>query len=496
MIRKTSKLLLRIAAGVLAGLAVLLTLGFWRLSQGPVPLDFALPYLEDGMSSSDGSVRLAAREVTLNWAGWDRTLEVRVGSIEAISAAGETLASIPQAAVRLSMLALLGGEIAPTAIQLEKLRLRIVIDEEGRFDIGRYQTEQEGGGQVLSLLVEQLLDRQGRIEAIRRLERVVVTGAEIVFEDRQKSLYWRAPNAELVLARDEEGVLGEAAVEIDAGGHKAVVNLRALFSREDRSFTVSANFDGVRPAVFAPLDSALQSLAQVDLALSGTVDAQFSARGELEAMTVNVASGAGVIGDLGVFDVLQSVRRAALRGEFNVARGTLRVDSLTIDFGGPTVDLKGEGAISAGHVSFAANLSVDRLATSDLAGFWPAAMSPGGRSWAIANIEGGEARDFRLAFDLTGDVRNPQSLQVANVAGSMIFSGLSVHYLRPMPAVTAVSGVMSMTDAAVKFEVSSGAMGDVAVDGATIVLSNLDQRDGHVAEIDVTATGPLPSLLR
>ncbi len=496
MIRKTSKLLLRIAAGVLAGLAVLLTLGFWRLSQGPVPLDFALPYLEDGMTSADGSVRLAAREVTLNWAGWDRTLEVRVGSIEAISAGGETLASIPQAAVRLSMLALLRGDIAPTAIQLEKLRLRIVIDEEGRFDIGRYQTEQEGGGRVLSLLVEQLLDRRSRIEAIRQLERVVVTGAEIIFEDRQKSLYWRAPNAEVVLARDEEGVLGEAAVEIDAGGHKAVVNLRALFSREDRSFTVSANFDGVRPAVFAPLDPVLQSLAQVDLALAGTVDAQFSARGELEAMTVNVASGPGTIGDLGVFDASQAVRRTALRGDFNVARGTLRVDSLAIDFDGPKVDLKGEGAISAGHVSFAANLSVDRLAATDLPRFWPAAMSPGGRDWAIANIEGGEARDFRLAFDLTGDMRNPESIRVSNVAGSMSYSGLSVHYLRPMPPVTAVSGTMSMTDAAVKFEVAAGAMGDVAVDNGTIVLSNLDQRDGHVADIDVTATGPLQSLLR
>lgn len=496
MIRKTSKLLLRIAAGIVVGLVVLFALGFWRLSQGPVPLDFVLPYLEDGMSASDGSVKLAAREVTLNWAGWDRTLEVRVGAIEALSPNGETLATIPQAAVRLSMLALLGGEIAPTSIQLEKLRLHIVLSEDGRFDIGRQQAEQEGGGQILSLLVDQLLTREGRIEAVRRLERVVVTGAEIIFEDRQKSLFWRAPNAEVVLARDDEGVLGEAAVEIDAGGQKAQVNVRALFSREDRSFSVSANFDGLRPSVFAALDPSLAMLAQVDLAFGGTIDANISARGEIESMTVNVSSGPGTVGTLGVFDEPHAVRGTTMRGELNVARGTVRLDALTMDFGGPLLELRGEGAISAGNVSFGANLAVNRLVPADLNRFWPSAMSPGGKNWAIDNIEGGAATDFRLAFNLTGDLRRPASLQVSDAAGSMSFADLTVHYLRPMPPVTGVAGTMTMTGSAVKFDVMAGGLGDISVDGATIVLSNLDQADGHVADIDVTATGPLASLLK
>ena len=203
MIRKTGKFLLRIGAGIVTGLAVLLVLGFWRLSQGPVPLDVFLPYLEDGLAPSDGSVKFAARAVTLNWAGWDRTLEVRVGALEAISPGGETLATVPQAAVRLSLVALLSGEIAPTAIEIEKLQLNVVLDEEGRIDLGATEPDDAGDGEILALLVDQLLARDGRVTAIRRLERIVVTQAEIEFEDQRRGLKWPAPSAGNVAQRDD-----------------------------------------------------------------------------------------------------------------------------------------------------------------------------------------------------------------------------------------------------------------------------------------------------
>jgi len=496
LIRRTTRWLLRIAAGIVAGLAVLLALGFWRLSQGPVPLDFALPYIQDNMTTADGSVKFAAREVTLNWAGWDRTLEVRVGALQAIAPNGEVLASVPQAAVSLSLLALLSGEIAPTVIQLEKLRLNIVLAEDGRLDLGQQQSEQEADGRFLSLLIDQLLTRDGRIAAVRRLERVVVTGAEIVFEDRQKSLRWRAPNAEVVLARDDEGVLGEAAIEIDAEGQRSTLNVRALFSRDDRSFSVSANFDGVRPSVFAALDPVLKPLAQVDLAFGGTVDAKVSARGNIQSMTVNVASGPGTIGTLDLFPEARTVRRSTMRGEFNIERGTLRVDSLAIDFGEALVEMKAEGAISGGNVSLAATMKADRLATQDLAKFWPASKSPGGRGWTLANVEGGQAKNLSLKFDLTGDLNRPETVRIGNVNGSMEYADVTVHYLRPMPPITGVGGTMSLTDAAIRFDVKSGSLGDIVLNNAAITLSNLDQPTNHRAQIDGTATGPLAATLR
>ncbi|MDF3074016.1 MAG: uncharacterized protein K0S54_1683 [Alphaproteobacteria bacterium] len=496
MIRKTTKWLLRITAGVVAGLAVLLALGFWRLLQGPVPLDFALPYLEDSIAATDGSVRFEAREVTLNWAGWDRTLEIRVGALEARGANGETLATVPQAAVNLSLLALLKGEIAPTVIQLEKLRLNVVLAEDGRIDFGR-PGEQEAGGRFLSLLIDQLLTRDEQIPLISRLERVVVTGAEIVFEDRKKSLRWHAPNAELVLARDDKGVLGEAAIEIEAQNQRATLNVRALFSRDDRSFAVSMNFDGIRPSLLASLDpTLLEPLAQVDLAFGGTVDARVSARGKIESLTVNIGSGPGTIGTLGMFQEPRTVRGTALRGEVSIEQGTLRIDSLALDFGEAKVDMKAEGAIAGGNVSFAATIDADRVATQDLAKFWPPGMSPGGRTWTLLNIEGGQAKDLRLKFDFTGDLNQPETIRLSNIAGSMEFTDLAVHYLRPMPPVRGVGGTMTMNESSIRFDVKTGALGDIALNNAAITLSNLDQPANHRAHIDVTSTGPLAAKLR
>ncbi len=496
MIRRTTRWLLRIGAGIIAGLAVLLALGFWRLSQGPIPLDFALPYIESNVAPADGSVKFAAREVTLNWAGWDRTLEIRVGALEAISASGETLATVPQAAVNLSLLALMSGEIAPTMVQLDKLRLHVVLAEDGRFDLGQHYTDQDADGRFLSLLIDQLLAPDGTVPAVSRLERIVVTGAEIIFEDRQKSLQWRAPNAEVVLVRDEGGVLGEAAVEVEAQGQRSTLNARALFSRQDRSFAIALNFDAVRPAVLAQLDPVLDSLSQVDLALSGTIDARLSAQGKIEYMTVNVASGPGVIGTLNLFPEPRTVRRTSLRGEINVERGTLRVDELSLDFGDTYARMQAEGAIAGGHVSFAATVSADRLATPDLAKFWPPSMSPGGRAWTLANIEGGQAKNLQLQFDFTGDLHNLESFRVSKVSGTADFADLGVHYLRPMPPVLGVGGSMSLTDSAIRFDVKQGTLGDIAVKSATITLSNLDQPTDHRAHVDVTSSGPLASKLR
>ncbi|MGE0152566.1 MAG: AsmA-like C-terminal region-containing protein [Reyranellaceae bacterium] len=496
MIRRTTKWLLRITAGIATGLAVLLALGLWRLSQGPVPLDLVLPYIEENIAPADGSVRFKAREVTLNWAGWDRTLEIRVGALEAIGANGDTLASVPQAAVRLSLLALASGDIAPTVIQLEKLHLRVVLAEDGRLDIGQ-TGEQETGGRFLSLLIDQLLARDEQAPLISRLERVVISGAEIVFEDRRKALRWHSPNAEVVLTQDQQGVLGEAAIEVEAEGQRALLNVRALFSREDRNLAVSVNFDGIRPAVLAALEPvALRPLTQVDLVFSGTVDARVSSQGRIESLIVNVASGPGTIGRLGLFPEARAIRRSAMRGEVNVGNGTLRIDELTVDFGEIAIDMKGEGAISGGIVSFGAALSGDRLATRDLEKFWPPAMSPGGRGWTLANIEGGEARNLRLNFELTGDLDRPETVSISNVTGSADFSGLTVHYLRPMPPVQGVGGTMRLTDTAVRFEVKSGELGDIALNEASIALANLDQPVNHRAHIDLTSTGPLAAKLR
>lgn len=496
MIRRTTKWLLRITAGIATGLAVLLALGFWRLLQGPVPLDFALPYIEDNIAPADGSVRFDAREVTLNWAGWDRTLEIRVGALEAKSASGETLATVPQAAVKLSLLSLLSGEIAPTDIQLQKLRLHIVLAEDGRFDLGQ-QGEQDAGGRFLSLLIDQLLTRNEQVPLISRLERVVVTGAEIVFEDRQKAVRWRSPNAEVVLARDEQGVLGEAAIEIEAENQRALLNVRALFSGEARSFAVSVNFDGVRPGLLAALDPAvLQPLAQVDLAFGGTVDARVSSRGKIENLTVNVASGPGTIGTLGLFPEARTIRGSTLRGEVNIDNGTLRVDSLAIDFGETKIDMKAEGAIAGGNVSFAAAVAGDRVATIDLAKFWPPSMSPGGRAWTLGNVENGQANNLKVKFDFTGDLNRPDSMRIGNVSGTADFSDVTVHYLRPMPPVTGVAGTIALSDSAIRFDVKSGGLGDIAVTNAAITLSNLDQPTNHRASIDVTANGPLTSKLK
>lgn len=61
MLRAVLKII-EIVGGVVAGVMIAAALLFWRLNQGPIPLDMLTPYLERALSAEErGSGRESAR---------------------------------------------------------------------------------------------------------------------------------------------------------------------------------------------------------------------------------------------------------------------------------------------------------------------------------------------------------------------------------------------------------------------------------------------------
>ncbi len=477
-----------------AGLVVLTALAVWRLSQGPVPLDLLRPYVERGLTTADGSIRLVARSMSLNWAGWDRTLEIHVQTVEAISAQGQVIATIPDAAVKLSLVSLVTGELAPTSIQLEKLRLHVAIEQDGRLNYGLDKQSSDSSDQIVALLFEQLLNGGGD-SAIRKLDRVSIAGAEIVFEDKPRNLTWRAPNADIALYRDAEGVLGEATMELDVGQQRSTVNVRALYTRNRDRLAVALNFEGLRPSAFATIDPSLGRLAAFDVPLSGTVDAVLSGQGDLRSVTVNMAGGAGTIDMPDLLGEARSVQSVALRGEVNLAARTLALDDARVVLGTTTVAASGKGRFDSAGLDLQADIAIDGFAGADLARYWPPNLAPGGRRWALANVSQGTARDIALKLALKGPLDDPDRLEATVVSGGMKFSDVTVQYLAPMPPVEGVSGHATFGPTQAAFHIDTGRLGDINLDGADVTLVNLNSADER-ALIDMSATGPFASIVR
>ena len=79
MIRKAGKLtgllVIEAVSALLIGLVVLAALFFWRLSTGPVKVDFLTPWIEQTLNDAETGVRVEIGDTVLNWGGSAQELE-------------------------------------------------------------------------------------------------------------------------------------------------------------------------------------------------------------------------------------------------------------------------------------------------------------------------------------------------------------------------------------------------------------------------------------
>jgi hypothetical protein len=97
----------------------------WRLAQGPVPLDFLTPHLVRALNGQGSPFRVTIEGTNLAWAGWDRTLDIRVVGVRAVAEDGRVVANVPEMSVGLSVKGLLRGIVAPTGIDVIGATMRL-----------------------------------------------------------------------------------------------------------------------------------------------------------------------------------------------------------------------------------------------------------------------------------------------------------------------------------------------------------------------------------
>ena len=92
--------------GLLAVAGIAFVALFWRLSTGPISLDYATPYIEKALSTKPASVEVKIQYTELVWAGWGNVFDIRIYSAAILGRGGKILAMLPEASVGFSVPAL------------------------------------------------------------------------------------------------------------------------------------------------------------------------------------------------------------------------------------------------------------------------------------------------------------------------------------------------------------------------------------------------------
>ena len=502
-----------VLTALFAGIAVTAALAAWRLSSGPVSLAFLTPYLEDALTPEDGDLEVEVAETVLTWAGWDRTLEIRVLDVTAVHADRGRLASIPEMVVGLSSAALLKADVAPRTIDILAPRLRVVrsADGEMEFGFGEQATtsetedaadaeaaedgESDDAGQIVRALAGDMMASADADRPIGYLSRLSIIDANITIVDRMLGTVWRVPTADIILDRNDEGIGADVIATLAVGGTAAEIDATAIVHGASGTIETELLFANVEPAAFAEALPQLAELGRLKLPLNGTVSAVLDKAGRPQSGTFSMTAGAGSIQVPEYYDRDIEIDELTFAGRLDRADDLLRIESLAVKIGPAKADITAELANLSGDVHFVAEATLADVPFDDLDFLWPRGVGASARTWVTQNMNDGVSTVTTARMDAVAPDGDFTALAVNAFTGTIAVEGMTVDYLTGMPPVLNARASAVFDAKTMDITLHGGTLWDLTVDEGWIRFTDLDLED-QFTEIEMVVSGPTLDALR
>ncbi|HLO78978.1 MAG TPA: AsmA-like C-terminal domain-containing protein [Magnetospirillum sp.] len=476
---------------------IALPLFVWRLSSGPIALDFLTPYIEEALTAKDGGVSVRLDTTVLALGQADQMVEIRAVNVKAFAAGSENpIATVPEVALTLNARALLNGVLAPNSVRLYKPRLRLIRDQQGRFQLSLGEDNKAGASDdVVRRLIDALVGEPDAGQPGRHLQRAAIVDADVLIDDRRVGGTWHAPDADLELRRVPQGLAVAARVVLDLNGEPGSVIASGTYAKANDGLEGELWLSGIRPATFAGLGQAFGGLKALDLPLAGVVRAKGNVSGAVESLDFHISGTGGVLDLPAPVGITRKVESVTLRGQASDGLRRARLDELSIDLGGPKLTMSAaiDGLGGAANVKLEAQ--VQDVPVDELRQLWPAVAAPNARDWVTQNLSKGMVREARATVSGHSADGTFTDLVVDHVKGDLRGDGITVNYLRPMPPVKNAAATVTFDAADFRIAVKAGEVYGLRLQEGAIVLSGLDKAD-QFADIDVVIGGPVQDALK
>lgn len=495
MVRRSAKLLLEVLGTLVAGLAIAVAALAWRLSSGPISLDFLTPYVEQALEVP-GAYRIKLDSTVLTWSGWTHPLDLRVRGVHVLGPQDQPLAALPEAAVGLSVRALAQGVVAPTSLEVIGARVHLHRGENGQLDLEfSDETGGQGAADMLTFLIGDLLQPADPNRPLSYLSEVRVVDADLVIDDDHWDTSWKARLDRLALKRNPAGIEASAALELIAERVTCHISAAALYDAATHQANLMVEFSGLQPAAFTHLAPVLAPLARVALPLSGVIATTLDGKGAIDQLGFEVSGGEGHIALPELYPEDVAVKRLEARGTLTDHGNKLTLAGASVDLGGPTIALAGSADGLGGDSTMALDVIVRNVKVDELAQRWPEKVAPNPRGWITKNLSGGEVEEVQASVAVHGHGIDLNSIELNRLTGTMKLAGIDVHYLGKMPKVHDVTGNVRFDRKNFLIDLDKGTVEGLSLDEATIAIAGLDTRDQNI-DIQLALSGPLRGALQ
>ncbi len=472
------------------GILLLVGIAAWRLSEGPVKLDFLSSHIEAAVNGAGGSFRIRVGGTRLAWAGWQRTLDILVRDVRAIGENNRVIARVPEMSVTFSLRALIRGIVAPTSFDIIAPRIGLIRNPNGQLAL---MVEEQGtvDAGVFAGLLGALGAENDPVRPISYLRRISILDARLSVDDRLNGKKWVVPELDLVLSRERGEIRATMFGAIDIEGTAVRFDGKAAWKPGDRTIDLSAGIEPVRLdrlATLAPELSALEvpvsGRASILLDVNGTVhDGSFDLHGEAGRIVVPTLWKAGL-----------PVSGIQISGRFNSDPGVIEFERFIADLGGPKFDIKATLRRLGKGMTIKGDLKLDRMALDDLPRYWPQGVAFKARRWVLGRMSRGIAEDtaMTVAFQIP-DISKP-AFALESLAGRMRLRDATIDYLTGLPKIEKLVGDATFQRGQFIATVLKAEVAGLRIENGTVRLTGLDG-DDETAAIDAPVVGTLSKSL-
>lgn len=488
MIARISILALEIVGVLVAGLMIAVLAIGWRLTTGPISLDFARGMLQDALAPRDLPVTVEIGEPVLTWKGWTRVFDVTVNDVRVSGYNGALDARAPTVEVRLSVSALAEGIAAPVRITVNKPTIHLgdslsADNADGMFD-----------GEWVAEILSQIASPESVSDRLSYLRLVELNDAAIdaPSPSGEQMITLRGLNASLSRHPSVLRINSTAIASLDgaATGLALDIDYDATVNR----IHGSARLSGLP---FAPIARALPEVEDA-LTWNAPLDGAFTF--ELgPAWTLRKASGSisSQNGDLGL-PALYAKPRHLDSLDFDIAfdAATDRLDITSLNLRQGKIHAAAE--IRIRDLTKTPVVSLD-ASTQDFPGdrimhYWPPSLGIDARNWMSKNLEGGRVPVANVEMEARFDRSAARPITVTRLVGGIDFKDVTGHYFRPLPPATKIVGRAAFDRTKFDISIESARLNDLQIEKSKVRFTDLDTNNEQ-AEIDAVVRGPVQSAL-
>jgi uncharacterized protein YhdP len=278
------------------GIAVVLGIGLWRLSQGPVSLDYLTPALERTFSVRGTPFAVHVDKTLLIWGGWQRFADLRLRNLRLFGPDGKMVALFPDVSIGLSLQALLQRRLALSRIEIHGLTATVERSADGHFEFELPVTS--GGDTSDDTILQDATDVIMRLVRtkegpLRDLRRVAVIGARLRYIDRALDQVWTFPEASFAADLTVPGIEAKLALLLEMDGKRTLLSGAALYDRKSGRTGGRVDFDSVRPHLLARAVPKLKAISALGFPVSGNAKFEFAKNLSLMGLRLDLRSPVG-----------------------------------------------------------------------------------------------------------------------------------------------------------------------------------------------------------